>query len=234
MEKGGQNMKIGIIQAASQKDKNQLLKKCVERAVEGKGHEVISFGVFPEEESSISYVQTAVLCSMLLGSKAVDFIVTGCSSGQGMMLALNALADVLCGFVQNPSDAYLFGRINDGNAVAYPLGLSFGWAAEINLQSTMDALFSEEFGTGYPKKDADRKKRDTLLLKEIADAGKKKLWEIFTFYKKEGCASEKNFYGKDFYQGIFGRRNVCEYILEHGKEKQMMEFIKEGQAFLGE
>lgn len=226
-------MRIGIMQAASQKDKNQILKKCVEQSVRGKGHEVISFGVFPWEESRISYVQTAVLGSMLLGSGAVDFIVTGCSSGQGMMLALNALPDVFCGFVQNPSDAYLFGRINDGNAVAYPLGLSFGWAAEINLQSTMDALFSEEFGTGYPKKDADRKKRDTLLLKEIAGAGKKKLWEIFTFSDSEDGTLEKGVFGKDFYQGIFGRKDVCAYILEHGKGKKMMEFIKEGQAFIG-
>ena len=225
-------MKIGIIQAASQKDKNQLLKKCVEQSVRGKEHEVVSFGVFPEEESHVSYVQTAVLCSMLLGSGAVDFIVTGCSSGQGMMLALNALPDVLCGFVQNPADAYLFGRINDGNAVAYPLGLSFGWAAEINLQSTMDALFSEEFGTGYPKMDAQRKKRDTMLLKEIARSGKKKLWEIFTFSENGKNGHEEGCFGKDFYQEIFGRNNVCEYILEHGRGKQMMEFIKEGQNFI--
>ena len=32
----------------------------------------------------------------------------------------------------------LFGRINDGNAVSLPLGLNFGWAGEINLQSTIE------------------------------------------------------------------------------------------------
>lgn len=227
------DLKIGIIQAASQKDKNLLLKQCVERAVDGKGHEVISFGVFPEEESTISYVQTAVLCSMLLGSGAVDFIVTGCSSGQGMMLALNGLPDVLCGFVQNPSDAYLFGRINDGNAVAYPLGLSFGWAAEINLQSTMDALFSEAFGVGYPKKDAERKKRDTKLLQSIHRSGKKKLWEIFTFSEKDRELFSEDSSGKAFYHGIFERKNVCDYILKHGDGERMKAFIREGQAFIG-
>ena len=219
-------MKIGIIQAASQKDKNELLVRCVENAVEGKGHEVISFGVFKEEESDISYVQTAVLCSMLLGSHAVDFLVTGCSSGQGMALALNSLPDIMCGYVENPSDAYLFGRINDGNAVSYPLGLSFGWAAQINLQSTMDALFSEEFGIGYPKKDAERKKKDTLLLKQINRAAKKELWEIFSF---ENMGKEGGF-SKDFYRGIFKRTNVLEYILSCGSNIKMKEFIKKGQT----
>lgn len=56
------------------------------------GHEVINFGVFEDEETEISYIQTAV--SMLLSSKTVDFVVTGCSSGQGMMLACNSLHDV--------------------------------------------------------------------------------------------------------------------------------------------
>lgn len=32
-------------------------------------------------------------------------MVTGCSSGQGMMLACNSLPGVLCGYVGSPSDA---------------------------------------------------------------------------------------------------------------------------------
>lgn len=119
------------------KDKHTLLTACVKKAVEEKKYEIIHFGVFPDETIVFSYIQTALCISFLLESKAVDFVVTGCSSGQGMMLACNSLPGVQCGYVSNPSDAYLFGRINDGNAVSYPLGLNFGWAAEINLQSTM-------------------------------------------------------------------------------------------------
>ena len=48
-----------------------------------------------------------------------------------MMLACNSLPNVICGYAENPQDAFLFGRINDGNAVSIPLGLNFGWAGEI-------------------------------------------------------------------------------------------------------
>ena len=159
-------MKIAVIQGSSQKAKNNLLYECCVKAVTNQGHEVINFGVYEDEEIELSYVETALLISMLLVSKTVDFVITGCSSGQGMMLACNSLPGVLCGYIENPSDAYLFGRINNGNAVAYPLGLNFGWAGEINLQITLNNLFSEPFGIGYPPKAAVSKHRDSDILKQ--------------------------------------------------------------------
>jgi len=122
-------MKIGIIQASSQKSKNTVLYQCVKKAIEGQNHEVINFGLSEHCESRLSYIEIALCISMLLESKAVDFIVTGCSSGQGMMLACNSLPGVVCGYVENVSDAFLFGRINSGNAVSYPLWLNWGWTA---------------------------------------------------------------------------------------------------------
>ena len=162
-------MRIGIIQASSQRDKNRALYQCACRAMEhtGRKDQVINFGVLPEEDAAYSYIETAVNVSLLLSSGAVDFVVTGCSSGQGMMLACNSLPGVLCGYVQNPQDAFLFGRINGGNAVSFPLGLNYGWLGDINLQCTLDQLFRGEFGCGYPPEDAERKKRDTALLHEI-------------------------------------------------------------------
>ena len=38
-------MKIGIIQASSQKSKNKILERCVREAV-GAEHEVINFGIY--------------------------------------------------------------------------------------------------------------------------------------------------------------------------------------------
>lgn len=32
----------------------------------------------------------------------VDFVVTGCSSGQGMMLACNSMPGILCGYTPTP------------------------------------------------------------------------------------------------------------------------------------
>ncbi|MDE6981728.1 MAG: RpiB/LacA/LacB family sugar-phosphate isomerase, partial [Lachnospiraceae bacterium] len=157
-------MKIGIIQASSQKSKNRILDRCVRDAA-GAEHEVINFGIYEDDKREFSYIQAAVCVGLLLESKSVDFVVTGCSSGQGMMLACNTLPGVLCGYVANVSDAYLFGRINNGNAVSYPLGLNWGWGAEINLTETLRALFSTPMGMGYPKEEAWRKIRDAGLLK---------------------------------------------------------------------
>ena len=158
-------MRIGIIQASSQRDKNDILYRCVQEAVKrcGRGDQTVNYGVFGNESASFSYIEAAVNISLLLSSGTVDFIVTGCSSGQGMMLACNSLPSVICGYVQNPQDAFLFGRINGGNAVSLPLGLNFGWLGEINLQCTLDKLFDGEFGCGYPPEDAVRKRRDANI-----------------------------------------------------------------------
>lgn len=207
-------MKIAVLQASSQNEKNPILEKCVRNVAEKQGHTVINFGVFPEEKCTFSYVQTALCISLLLESGAVDFVVTGCSSGQGMMLACNSLPGILCGYVQNPSDAYLFGRINGGNAISYPLGLQFGWAAEINLQSTLEALFAEPFGSGYPREEADRKKADTLFLKRINASAKRSLAEILPELESE------------FLQPVFERTCVLDYIMQHGKNEEIMELIK--------
>ena len=98
-------MKIGVIQASSQKDKNSLLYNSLMKVVKNKGYEVINFGVFQDETDMYSYVETAMLISILIESKSVDFVVTGCSSGQGMMLACNSLPSLICGYIENPSDA---------------------------------------------------------------------------------------------------------------------------------
>ena len=174
-------MKIGVIQASSQKDKNEALYRCTCRAVANNGRDdtVINFGILPDEKASFSYIETALNISLLLSSGAVDFIVTGCSSGQGIMLACNSLPGVMCGFVQTPQDAYLFGRINGGNAVSLPLGLNYGWLGDINLQCVLDKLFDGAFGCGYPPEEAERKRHDTEALKRINGITKRTLTETW-------------------------------------------------------
>lgn len=207
-------MKIGIIQASSQKEKNGIIEKCVYEAVDLSENEVINFGVYDNDDFECSYIETAFAISALLESKAVDFIVTGCSSGQGMMLACNSLPGVMCGYIENPSDAYLFGRINDGNAVSYPLGLGFGWAGEINLKSTLKALFHESFGCGYPEEDAERKKQDTFKLKKLNNITKRTLTDILPSVDQELIDSLKN------------RKHVYTYIMENGSNLELLEELR--------
>jgi len=196
-------MKVGVIQASSQKEKNRLLEACTRQAAEKRGHEVVNFGIFPEEDETYSYVETGVLISLLLCSGAVDFVVTGCSSGQGMMLCCNSLPGVLCGYVPTPQDAFLFGRINGGNAASLPLGLGFGWLGELNLELTLEKLFDGAFGCGYPPEDAQRKQRDTVLLQKL-NAITKRGPECFAEYPAGLMEKARK------------RKNVIEFILQHG------------------
>lgn len=101
-----------------------------------------------------------------------------------MMLACNSLPGLICGYIQSPADAYLFGRINNGNVASLPLGLGYGWAGEINLECTLQKLFNGPFGIGYPPEDAVRKQRDTQALKKMNAATKRSMTEALPFLDK--------------------------------------------------
>lgn len=163
-------MKIGVIQASSQAAKNQILYDAVSKYVP-KGTRVINFGCKTEENEKYSYIEISILVGILLARKEVDFVVTGCSSGQGMMLACNSVPGVICGYAPTPRDAYLFAQINNGNAISVPLGEDYTWTGIENLEKTIEALFSEPFGQGYPKSEAARKLKDTEELKKIRRTG---------------------------------------------------------------
>lgn len=176
-------MRIGVIVPSTQSVKNELIVKAV-REAQPKA-EVLNLGCFANDGEQYSYVEMALTIALLLHNKAVDFIITGCSSGQGMMLACNAMPGVLCGYVPTPQDAFLFGRINAGNAVSLPLGLGFGWAGELNLRYTLKALFEGPFGTGYPVEHAERKRRDTMLLKQLKAQSQKEMANFLAVVDKE-------------------------------------------------
>ena len=159
-------MRVAVIQGTSRKNRNALLFESVKKAVQS-SDEVLNFGIFEEENEQYSYVEIAILISFLIESGAVDFVVTGCSSGQGMTLACNSLPGLLCGYIETPQDAFLFGRINGGNVASLPLGLNFGWQGELNLQYTLDKLFDGEFGMGYPENEAERKRLEASALKNL-------------------------------------------------------------------
>lgn len=206
-------MKIAVIQASSQSQKNELIYSTVKKyAIDS---EVINFGCFGDEQNKFSYIEISVLVGLLLASRSVDLVVTGCSSGQGMMLACNNMPGVLCGYVPTPKDAYLFAQINDGNAVSLPLGEEYTWAGEENLDKTIAKLFSEPFGQGYPKSEAARKLEDTKLLKNIRSASQVKMTELIKTLEKP------------LLDKVLSKKDVVEYVLENGRDEELVLLINE-------
>lgn len=208
-------MRIGIIQASSQCEKNAMIYNTVRKVANQ--HEVINFGCFEEEVDTFSYIEIALEIGLLIASGAVDFIITGCSSGQGMMIACNSLPNLICGYCPTPQDAFLFARINDGNVVSLPLGLNFGWSGEINLKHTIEALFDGPFGSGYPEKDAERKMKDTKLLKSMNAISKKDILTVMEELEDE------------LVKKALKRENVVQYIIGNSQNEPLVEWIKRKQ-----
>lgn len=148
-------MKIALITENSQAAKNGIIHEALTAVAEPLGHQVFNYGMYSAEDSaSLTYVMNGLLTGTLLNSKAADFVVTGCGTGMGSMLACNAMPGVFCGLVIDPTDAFLFSQINAGNAISMPYAKGFGWAAELNLQDCYRKLFETEPGLGYPKERA--------------------------------------------------------------------------------
>jgi len=172
-------MKIALITENSQAAKNELIFNTLKTVVEPLGHEVFNYGMYSAEDpNSLTYVQNGILAAILLNSGAVDFVVTGCGTGEGAMLACNSFPGVICGHVQDPTDAFLFGQINNGNAIAIPYAKGFGWGAELNLGYMFEKLFTGERGEGYPAERAVPIKRNKLILDAVKKVTYRNLVDI--------------------------------------------------------
>lgn len=161
-------MKIALIIENSQAAKSEIVHSALTAVATPLGHEVFHYGMYTaEDKASLTYVMNGLLAGILLNSGAADFVVTGCGTGMGSMLACNAMPGVFCGLVIDPTDAFLFGQINDGNAISMPYAKGFGWAAELNLQDCYRKLFEGERGLGYPRERAEIMAKNRGILKSL-------------------------------------------------------------------
>lgn len=202
-------MKIAVINASSQISKNKMLYKYTTKYAIN--DDVYNFGCAIDED--YSYIEISILIGLLINSEAVDFVVSGCSSGQGMMLACNSIPNILCGYAPTGKDAYLFAQINNGNAISLPLGEDYTYLNEENLENTIKELFKEPFGQGYPKSEAKRKIRDTILLKNIR---KKSQINIVDFLNSLDLAIIKK---------VLNKKDVIDFIVNNGSNKEVINWI---------
>ena len=206
-------MRIAVIQATSQISKNGLIFDAVKKYASSS--EIFNFGCTKDDTHSYSYIEIAVLAGLLLASKSVDFVVTGCSSGQGMMLACNSMPGVLCGYAPTPQDAYLFAQINNGNAVSLPLGEGYTWSGQENLEQTIARLFSEPFGQGHPKDERERKIGDANLLKRIREQS------------QVGFVDLLHTLDDELIQKIMTKKDVVDFVFAEGADPDLRQWLRE-------
>lgn len=172
-------MKIALINENSQASKNELIFSTLSKVANDYDHIVVNYGMYNENDShTLTYVQVGLLTALLLNTGAADFVVTGCGTGEGAMLACNSFPGVLCGYVKDPADAYMFRQINDGNAISMPFAKGFGWGAELNLEYVFDKLLCTEGGNGYPANRVIPEKRNKQILDQLKSVTHKDLLTI--------------------------------------------------------
>ena len=207
-------MKIALINENSQAAKNPIIYNALNAAALKYGHTVDNYGMTSPEDKPLTYVQNGLLAGILLNSGACDFVVTGCGTGEGAMLALNSFPKVLCGLVIEPSDAYLFGQINDGNAIAMPFAKGFGWGAELNLENVFENLFKAPFGGGYPKERVVPEQRNKKILDSVKEITHTPMITIL-----------KNI-AQDFLRETIDRDTFKKYFFENAKDQEIIDYCK--------
>lgn len=179
-------MKIAVMNEFSQSAKNDIIVNTLKEVVEPMGHEVVNTGMTTAEAplqygepNYLTYLNLGVQAALLLNSGAVDFVVTGCGTGQGALMALNSFPGVVCGYCIEPTDAYLFLQINNGNALSIPYAKGFGWGAELNLQNIFTRAFGSPKGMGYPNEPGrkESQNRNAAALDAMKKATNKPLIE---------------------------------------------------------
>ena len=209
-------MKIALINENSQAAKNEIIYNVLKKVVTPMGHEVFNYGMYgAEDPNSLTYVQCGLLAAVLLNSGAADFVITGCGTGEGAMLAANAFPKVLCGHITSPLDAYLFSQVNDGNCIAFPFAENYGWGGELNLQYTFEKLFCAPGGGGYPKERVVPEQRNKKILDSVKEVTHTDMVTILEkldrSFVKEALAGEK----------------FSEYFFANCKCEKMAEAVRE-------
>lgn len=203
-------MKIGLINEISQCNKNEVIYNSLKKTC---NYEKINFGM-KEGDNNLTYVQVGLLSAILLNTKCVDFIVTGCGTGEGVMMSLNSFPNVTCGLIGTPLDAYLFSQINAGNAVSIPYAKGFGWCSKLQLDYIFEKLFVNEFGCGYPKERSESEKFNRVKLSEIKTITHKPLISILKEIDQE------------FLFDTINRKEFIEYFFNNSQDREISDYLE--------
>ena len=208
-------MRIALINENSQAAKNELILTSLKNVVEPMGHTVDNYGMYTAaDEAQLTYVQIGILGAILLNSGAADYIITGCGTGEGAMLAMNSFPNVLCGHVEDPVDAYTFAHVNDGNAVALPFAKGFGWGGELNLTYIFEKLFGFGHGQGYPKERVVPEQRNKKILDAVRAETIRPLTE---------CLDRID---QDLLRGAIAGEKFQELFFANCKDQQIADYIR--------
>ncbi|PHI31207.1 RpiB/LacA/LacB family sugar-phosphate isomerase [Budvicia aquatica] len=208
-------MNIALMMENSQAAKNTIVVEQLQAVATVNHDTVFNVGMSDEQDHHLTYIHLGIMASILLNAKAVDFVVTGCGTGQGALMSLNIHPGVVCGYCLEPADAFLFAQINNGNALSLAFAKGFGWGAELNLRYMFEKAFTGRKGEGYP---ADRKEpqvRNAGILNQVKKAVIKDNY-LDTLKAIDSELVKTAVSGARFQQCLF----------EQGKDREIIAYVK--------
>lgn len=208
-------MNIALMMENSQAAKNTIVVEQLQAVATVNHDTVFNVGMRDEQDHHLTYIHLGIMASILLNAKAVDFVVTGCGTGQGALMSLNIHPGVVCGYCLEPADAFLFAQINNGNALSLAFAKGFGWGAELNLRYMFEKAFTGRKGEGYP---ADRKEpqvRNAGILNQVKKAVIKDNY-LDTLKAIDSELVKTAVSGARFQQCLF----------EQGKDREIIAYVK--------
>lgn len=208
-------MKVALMMENSQAAKNPVILNELTSVADSLGHAVFNVGMNSETDYHLTYVHLGIMGAILLNSKAVDFVISGCGTGQGAMMSLNAHPGVFCGYCIDPSDAFLFNQVNNGNALALPFAKGFGWGAELNARYIFEKALTGERGAGYPVERKEPQVRNAGILADLKRALAPESY-VDSLKKMDVELVKTAVSGERFQQCLF----------DHGQDEEIKAYVK--------
>lgn len=209
-------MKIALMMENSQAAKNATVWQALQEVAQPLGHQVFNVGMSDEQDHHLTYIHLGIMASVLLNSRAVDFVVAGCGTGQGALMSLNLHPGVVCGYCIDPADAYLFAQINNGNALALPFAKGFGWGAELNLRFIFEKAFTGEKGLGYPPERKEPQVRNAGILNQVKAA-----------LLREDYLGSLRALDPELVKTALSGPRLQHCLYKHGENQQIVQFVRE-------
>ncbi|WP_034917948.1 RpiB/LacA/LacB family sugar-phosphate isomerase [Erwinia sp. 9145] len=208
-------MNIALMMENSQAAKNAIVLAQLKAVATDNGDSVFNVGMSDEQDHHLTYIHLGIMASILLNARAVDFVITGCGTGQGALMSLNIHPGVACGYCIDPADAFLFSQINNGNALALPFAKGFGWGAELNLRYIFEKAFTGRRGEGYPPERREPQVRNAGLLSEVKKA-----------VVKENYLDSLRAIDPELVKTAIGGPRFQQCLFEQGKDQEIIAFVK--------
>lgn len=208
-------MKIALMMENSQAAKNPIIHNELKNVADSKGFDVFNVGMNSENDHHLTYIHLGIMAGVLLNAQAVDFVFTGCGTGQGAMMASNAHPGVYCGYCIDPSDAFLFNQVNNGNALALPFAKGFGWGAELNARYIFEKALTGERGAGYPIERREPQVQNASILTQVKSA-----------MAHDSYVDSLKCLDQDLVKTAVSGERFQTCLFEHGKDQNIIDYVK--------